>query len=172
MLLSALRPSQRGVVEKQLRKNVAALFAIGSPAEVMLGEAFFAGQLDLLLEDTECQIAPDGNEEARLWWADEVARRLAVKEWNESVTAHADREAERLGVEAYSVKATYTPQLARLAAVLVLQEEDLSGSEQGSDEEQDTAEDSEEEEEEEEEEDDDDVEEDAEELGIKRRRVE
>ena len=171
MLLSALRPSQRGVVEKQLRKNVVALFAAGSPAEVMLGEAFFAGQLDLLLEDTECQIAPDGEEEARLWWADEVARRLAVKEWNESVTAFADREAERLGVEAYSVKATYTPQLARLAAVLVLQEEDLSGSEQGSEDEDDTAEESEEEDSEEEE-DDDDVEEDAHELGIKRKRVE
>lgn len=173
MLLSALRPSQRAVLEKQLRKNINAVFSEESSQEVLLSEGFVYSHLETLLEDTECQVATDKEQDLRSWWTSEVHRKQAVKQWNETVHAFAESEAARLGVDSYSVKAAYVPRMEAVMDALVLTEDALSGSDIAS-EEEDSEEESEEdesEEEDEQEEDEEDLQEEAEQLGIKKRKL-
>lgn len=161
MLLSALRPSQRAVLEKQLRKNIESALNEGS-------EEFLHGHLEMLLEDTECQAAPEKGEDLRSWWAAEVHRKQAVEEWNVAVQAFAESEAERLGVDSYSAKATYVPCPKALMEALLLTEDVLSDV--ASEDEESEEEESEEESEEETEESEEDIAEEAVQLGIKRRK--
>ena len=174
MLLSALRPSQRAVVEKQLRKNIGALFLEGASPEVLGSEGFVQSRLEVLLEDTDCEVAPGEEGRLRSWWASEVQRKGAVKEWNLAVQAFAEAEAARLGVDSYSAKAVYLPCPKALMEALLLTEDDLGPSDVASDD--DSAEDSEEDSEEESEEEESDeaeeeLAEEASQLGIKKRKL-
>ena len=153
MLVSSLRDSQRAVVEKQLRRNMAEMRTFSA---------------ETLLEDTECELVEGAD--AYAWWDDMRAKKQRTSQWLETVRKFADDEAERAGGVDFSIKVDGTVDLRPLTDMLSIAEESDSDSVES--EEEADEEESEEEESGEEEDVAADARADAKELGIKRKRLE